>query len=153
MNYSNVKIHNSVNIQEGAVIGVPGAIRGCTDFKGTVTIEKGCFIGSNATIAKGKNGKTVIGENTFIMNNSLVGHNVIIGKDCEIGGGVLIAGHAVIGDGVRIKTGAVIRNRIKIADGVTIGMGSVVVKDILDVGSVWYGNPATKRDNKLSTLP
>lgn len=146
--YPEVRIGGFLNIGYGSVIGACGAIRGCEKWYGEVVIGEHVNIGANVTIARGKGGETVIGDGCYIMNNALIGHNVEIGKECEIGGGVLVSGHAVIGDGVKIKTGAMIRNRIKIADGVLIGMGAVVVKDIDEVGSVWYGNPATKRKSK-----
>ena len=144
MEYNNVDMHPSVIVEVGAVIGVPGAIRGCRVWSGRVKIEKGVVIGANVVIAQGQKGETYIGEGSHIMNLALVGHNVRIGKNCEIGGRVAIAGHAIIEDDVKIKTGAVIRNRVRIAKGVTIGIGAVVTKDILEENSVWYGCPARR---------
>jgi UDP-3-O-[3-hydroxymyristoyl] glucosamine N-acyltransferase len=143
--HKGVTFKNLISIGSFTTIGADGAIRRCDDWCGTVDVGEDVIIGANVTIAKGKTGATVIGDRTLVMNQALVGHNVEIGNDCEIGGGVRIAGHAVIGNGVKIKTGAVIRNRVKIADGVIIGMGAVVVKDIDEPNTVWYGNPATKR--------
>lgn len=143
--YQPCKIGGFMNIGYGSVIGADGAIRGCQEWRGEVIIGDHVTIGANVVIARGEGGETVIGDGCYIMNQALIGHNVEIGQECEIGGGVKIAGHAKIGNGVRIKTGALIRNRVKIADGVTIGMGAVVVKDILEPNTVWYGNPARKR--------
>ena len=151
--HKGVRIGGFMNIGYGSVIGADGAIRGCDEWHGEVIIGDHVTIGANVTIAKGKGGETVIGDGCLIMNNALVGHNVEIGKECEIGGGALIAGHAKIGNRVKIKTGAIIRNRVSIADGVLIGMGAVVVKDIDEPGTVWYGNPATKRYNKNHEMP
>ncbi len=145
MIYINAEVHDSVDVGAYSVVGAPGAIRGCVQWNGSVKVCKDVIIGANVTIASGMLGQTYIGEGTSVMNGALIGHNVSIGDDCEIGGAVSIAGHAIIGDGVKIKTGAIIRNRVMIAKGVTIGLGAVVVKDILEEDSVWYGNPATKR--------
>lgn len=143
--YPGTTVGNFMNVGYGTVIGADGAIRGCEEWFGTVRIGEGVTIGACVVIARGSGGETVIGDNCYIMNQALIGHNVDIGNNCEIGGSCSIAGHAVIGNGVKIKTGAIIRNRVKIADGVTIGMGAVVVCDILEPNTVWYGNPATKR--------
>jgi len=140
--YPGVWIADKIDIGYGTAIGVNGAIRGCKKWYGEVHIGERVFIGANVTIAKGRTGETIIGDDTILMNNCLIGHNVEIGEWCEIGGGVMVAGHTKIGNNVRIKMGAVIRNRIQIVDDVTIGMGAVVTKDILKKGSVWYGNPA-----------
>jgi UDP-3-O-[3-hydroxymyristoyl] glucosamine N-acyltransferase len=153
MIYNNAEVHKSVEIGFYSVIGAPGALRGCKDWNGRVKVCKDVIIGANVTIAVGEKGETYIGEGTSVMNNALVGHNVKIGKNCEIGGGALVAGYAEIGDNVKIKTGAIVRNRVKIADGVIIGLGAVVVKDITEKGSVWYGTPATKRNNKQHEIP
>jgi UDP-3-O-[3-hydroxymyristoyl] glucosamine N-acyltransferase len=70
----------------------------------------------------------------MIASGSVIGGSVIIGSDCWIG------------------TGTTVKNKVRIADHTIIGIGSVVVKDILTPGQVYAGNPAKfmrlKRDDE-----
>ena len=54
-----------------------------------------------------------------------------------------ISGNCNIGNNVYIGTGASIKQGVSIASNTTIGMGAVVVKDILEEGT-YIGNPAKK---------
>ncbi len=103
----------------------------------------------------------IIGEGSFIGANSIITCNVItgshcllnranhIGHDCRIGNyftampGSIISGNVSIGDRFYIGTNSSVREKTKICDDVTIGMGGVVVKDIIESG-VYIGNPVNK---------
>lgn len=99
-----------------------------------------------------------IGEGSIVTANSILNCNISIGKhanlnfnttighDCEIGDyfttapSVNISGNCEIGESVYFGTNSCVKQGISICDNVTIGMGSVVVKDITDSG-IAYGNP------------
>jgi acyl-[acyl carrier protein]--UDP-N-acetylglucosamine O-acyltransferase len=87
---------------------------------------------------------TQIGSNNIIMAHSHIGHDACIGDNCEISTGSIIGGYAVIADNVKIKLAVTVRNRIIIDEGATVGMGSVVVKNVLPNTTV-FGVPAKPR--------
>lgn len=87
----------------------------------------------------------------------VVSNLATIGEFCRIHEGVTIgvtgkdywsntnqAKAATIGNRVFIGTGAKIIGDITIVDDVAIGANAVVVKDILEPGTTWVGNPARK---------
>ena len=102
-----------------------------------------------------------IGEGSFIGANSILTTNIKLGKhslinrgnqichDCEIGDyfsmmpGAVISGNVEIGECCWISTNSSIREKTKIVSNVLIGMGAVVVKDILEEGT-YVGVPAKK---------
>ena len=76
--------------------------------------------------------------------------------NCRIHEGVTIGSTsgskqaAIIGNNVFIGSGAKIIGAITIADDVAIGANAVVVKDILEPGTTWAGNPARKISDRNS---
>lgn len=139
--YDNVYLGTGNVIGPGCVIGYPGAIRGKTEFKGTVDIGEGNTFGAGVVVCVGTEGTTYIGRGNIVMNMVNIGHNVRILDGCEIGAGTIIAGWATIEDDVKIKIGAQIRNRITIGKGALAGMGSNVVNNV-PAGARVMGNPA-----------
>lgn len=146
-------IHKNVKLGVGnwigayTVIGSNGEIRGVNqkEFKGTVSIGNNNIISEHVTIQRPYEFRTTyIGNNNIIMAHSHVGHDVKILDNCEICTGVIIGGYCVIESGVKVKLGATLRNRLKIGSNALIGLGSVVVKDVVK-DSVVYGNPAKPR--------
>ena len=73
--------------------------------------------------------------------HTTVGHDCIIGDFFTTAPAVNISGSCKFGDNVYVGTNASVKNGITICDDVTIGMGGVVVKDILKPGT-YIGNPA-----------
>jgi UDP-N-acetylglucosamine acyltransferase len=84
---------------------------------------------------------TTVGERSFLMSGSHLGHNAVVGDDCEIGNHVVVGGEATIGDGVRIGGNSWVKPLATIGDGAIIGGGSVVTRDVPS-HEVWCGNPA-----------
>ncbi len=128
-----------------SVIGSNGEMRNKKpeDFKGVVYIGDNNVISEHVTIQRPyeRVEHTVIGSGNIIMAHAHIGHNARIYQNCEICTSSIIGGHAVVESNTRIKLGCVVRNRIAIYKGATIGMGSVVTKDI-PPGVTAYGNPA-----------
>lgn len=111
---------------------------------GNVVVKAGAVIMASAVIERGVFNSTVIGENSIIDCQTLIGHEAQIGKGCIIAAGAVVGGSVKMGDNVSVGLNATIRNGVSICDNVVIGMGSVVVRDITMPG-VYYGNPACFR--------
>lgn len=82
-----------------------------------------------------------IGDFAFINLNCTVGHDCVIGDYLTLNPGVNLSGICNIGNHVSIGTNAAIRQGVSICDNVTIGMGSNVVKNIIEAGT-YVGSPA-----------
>jgi len=99
-----------------------------------------------------------VGDDTRIQSHSFICSGVSIGRECFIGHGVMFindtfsSGGPARGDksrwrkteiGSRVSIGSnATLLAVSICDGAVIGAGSVVTKDITEVG-IYAGNPAT----------
>lgn len=151
--HPNVKMGRGNTIGAYAVIGSNGEIRDVSqdDFKGRVVIGNDNVISEHVTIQRPlqESESTVIGNENIIMAHAHIGHDSKIGNMTEICTSCVIGGYVVIEDSAKIKLHSVIRNRRIIGENATVGMGSVVTKDVLN-GQVVYGNPA-KQSSKVLT--
>lgn len=84
-----------------------------------------------------------IGKYAHLNLHTTIGHDCVIGDFFTTAPAVNISGKCIIGNNVYIGTNASIKQGISICDNVTIGMGSVVVKDITEPGT-YVGIPARK---------
>jgi sugar O-acyltransferase (sialic acid O-acetyltransferase NeuD family) len=84
-----------------------------------------------------------LGDFSQVNLNTTVGHDVRAGSYLTTSPGVHISGETTIGKHVYLATGCVIRNKVSLTDDVTIGMNSVVNKDITLPG-VYVGSPVKK---------
>ena len=82
-----------------------------------------------------------IGSFVLINLNSTIGHGVRVGMASSIMPGVNIAGEAAVGAGVLIGSGVNVINKVKLGDRCTVGMGSVVLRDV-DPDTTVVGVPA-----------
>lgn len=133
-------IHDSVKVIE------PVNLYGCT-------LKKEVFVGPFVEIQK----NALVDEGTRVQSHTFICSEVKIGKNCFIGHGVMFINDTfsnssinfsgpyektIIEDNVIIGSNATILP-VKIVSGVIIGAGSVVTKDILEIGK-YAGNPAIK---------
>jgi len=145
----NTIIGANVYIQVGAVIGCEGqgferTVTG--EFEkfiqlGSVIIEDGVEIGANSTIVRGTFSNTQIGQGTKIGHQVNIGHNVKIGRHVFISANAIVCGSAIVGDYSWLAPSCCIRNKVFIGKKVTVGLGTVVVKDVVD-GITVVGVPA-----------
>lgn len=84
-----------------------------------------------------------IGKHCHLNLNTTVGHDCRIGDYFTTAPGVHISGECNIGNLVYFGTNASVRQGIEITDRVTIGMGGIVVKNIIESG-IYIGNPTKK---------
>ena len=108
---------------------------------GRVVIQDDVEIGAGATIDRGANRDTIIGEGTKIDNLVQIGHNVVIGRHCVIVAQVGISGSCVLEDFVVLGGQVGLAGHLTIGAGAQIGASSGVMNDI-PAGQRWFGTPA-----------
>lgn len=144
-----IQIGNNVVIRENSVIGADGLTTDRDeDGKaltipqfGGVVIEDDVQIGALTVIARGAIDNTVIKRGSKIDNCTFISHNVQIGEDVFIVGETIMFGSSSTGNKVMISGNATIRDGRRIGDNAIVGMGAVVVQNVED-NAVVKGNPA-----------
>jgi UDP-3-O-[3-hydroxymyristoyl] glucosamine N-acyltransferase len=154
-----VRIGKEVVIHQGVVFGCQGFGFVKVDGRqlhiphlGGVVLGDRVEIFDNAVITRGTVGDTVIGDDSKIDALVHVAHNVRIGKNFLVCSGSVLGGSCEFGNDVFIGSNSSVKDHVKIVDGVFVGVGSNVIKDIVEVGTVWAGNPAkfirARRENE-----
>lgn len=144
-----IHIGNNVVIRENSVLGADGLStdrdeqgRALTMPQfGSIIIEDNVQIGALTVIARGAIDSTVIRRGSKIDSSSFISHNVQIGEDTFVVGETIMFGSSSTGSRAHISGNATIRDGRHIGEGAIVGMGSVVVKNVED-NSVVKGNPA-----------
>lgn len=118
---------------------------------GAVKIGNNVEIGANTTIDRGTIENTVIGDDTKIDDQVMIGHNCKVGKGCMIVSQVGLAGSCVIGDRV------VIAGQAGLADHLNIGNDSIItakagVTKSFPEKSIIIGIPAVPRKEFIQQL-
>lgn len=144
-----IHMGNNVVIRENSVIGADGL---STDRDengvaltmpqfGGIVLEDDVQIGVLTVIGRGAIDNTVIRRGSKIDNSAFISHNVQIGEDTFVVGESIMFGSSSTGNQAFISGNSTIRDGRHIGDRAIVGMGSVVVKDVPD-GAVVKGNPA-----------
>ena len=149
--YDNVTVGDNVVIHANTVIGADGfgyqRNEDGTFEKfphiGGVIIEDDVEIGANTCIDRGALGNTIIRNGAKIDNLVHIAHNVVIGRNTAVIANAMIAGSVVVGENTWIAPSVSIRDQVTIGNNVTIGMSSLVTKNIPN-DEVWIGSPAKK---------
>jgi len=108
---------------------------------GQIIIGDNVWIGSNTTIERAAFKDTLIGDNVKIDDLVHIGNGCRIDQNTMITAGTIISENVRIGANCWIMPNVSIRNDIQITSQITVGIGSVVVKDLSTPG-VYVGNPA-----------
>ena len=155
---SHCLIGNRVIIHPGARIGQDGfgfamSARGHLKVPqvGRVIIQDDVEIGANATVDRGANRDTLIGEGTKIDNLVQIGHNVSIGRHCVIVAHVGISGSTELADFAVVGGQAGIAGHVRIGAGAQIAAQAGVMNDI-PAGERWGGSPARPMREWFRTL-
>ena len=144
-----ISIGNNVVIRENSVLGADGL---STDRDeegkaltmpqfGGIVIEDDVQIGALTVIARGAIDNTVIKRGSKVDSCSFISHNVMIGEDTFIVGETIMFGSSSTGSNVMVSGNSTIRDGRHIGNRAVVGMGSVVVRDV-DDDAVVKGNPA-----------
>lgn len=102
-----------------------------------VKIGTGVIICPNVCIMS----DTEICDFVFINVGSNIGHDCKIGTCCSLMSNVDIGGDVSLGEKVYIGANATIIPRISVNDNITIGAGSIVIRNLKKQGT-YFGNPA-----------
>ncbi len=153
--YDDVTIGDNCLIQAGAVIGTDGL--GCVrDERGKLTkfphlggviIGNDVEIGANCQVAKGAFSDTVIENGCKINGLCFIAHNGHLEENVWITGDTMLCGSVYVKKNSTIFSNVIIREQRMIGENVTIGMGSVVTKNVPD-GETWVGTPAHKMEKR-----
>ena len=147
--HDQVRIGSNVTINAGTVIGSEGfgyvrnergELEKFPHLAGVI-IEDNVDIGSNTSIDRGSLSHTIIREGAKIDNLVHIAHNVVVGRHSSVIANAMIAGSTKIGDYSWVAPSASVLQQLEIGTWVTIGVGSVVTKNVPD-GETWTGVPA-----------
>lgn len=86
-----------------------------------------------------------LGDFAMVHSYTNLGHDVKVGNYCSFESHVFCGGDAQIGDMCTLHVRSAILPRKKIGDSVTVGFGSVVMRNVAS-GLHVFGNPAKKMD-------
>ena len=110
---------------------------------GNVVLKDCVEIGNNTCIDRAVIGSTILHKNVKVDNLVHIAHGVEVGENSLIIAHAMIAGSVKIGTNSWIAPSSSIRQKLIIGNNVTVGMGSVVVKNVLD-DDIVAGVPAKK---------
>lgn len=144
-----IHIGDNVVIRENSVIGADGLStdrdedgRALTMPQfGGVIIEDDVQIGALTVIGRGAIDNTLLKRGVKIDNSTFISHNVVLGEDTFIVGETIMFGSSSTGEQAFISGNSTIRDGRYVGAKAIVGMGSVVVRNV-DDGAVVKGNPA-----------
>jgi UDP-3-O-[3-hydroxymyristoyl] glucosamine N-acyltransferase len=104
-------------------------------------------IGANCQVAKGAFSDTLIENGCKINGLCFIAHNCHLEENVWITGDTMLCGSVHVKRNSTIFSNVIIREQRVIGEKVTIGMGSVVTKNVPD-GETWIGAPAHKHEKQ-----
>lgn len=133
------------SIRHKVVGELPARTRFETLIHPTVVMSQWVEIGEGTIICAGSvlTCQITIGKHCHINLNTTVGHDCVLGDFCTVAPGTNISGNCTFGSRIDVGTQAALRQNVTICDDVMIGMGAVVVRDIVEAGT-YVGIPAKK---------
>jgi UDP-3-O-[3-hydroxymyristoyl] glucosamine N-acyltransferase len=108
---------------------------------GRVILQDDVEVGANATIDRGANRDTVIGEGSKIDNLVQIGHNVVVGRHCVIVAQAGVSGSCTLEDFVALGGQAGLAGHLHIGAGAQIAAHAGLMADV-PAGERWGGAPA-----------
>lgn len=105
----------------------------------TATLGKSTYVGKNVII----NSLSKIGSGVILNTACIVEHECIVGDYSHLAPSTVLCGNVSIGKEVFLGANSVIRQGMRIKDSLTVGAGSVIIKN-LEIEGTWIGNPVRK---------
>jgi sugar O-acyltransferase (sialic acid O-acetyltransferase NeuD family) len=103
----------------------------------TATIGRGCVFYPGTFIGL----KSKVGDRVFALGGATINHDDVIEDEVVFASKVTLAGCVHVERGVYLGQSCTIRQFLRIGKNATIGMGAVVVKDVVP-NAIMAGNPA-----------
>jgi UDP-N-acetylglucosamine acyltransferase len=139
----NVTIGDNCYIGPLCIIGYPAEWKGKEGIDMGVIICDGARLTGLVTVDSGVNNKTIIGQNSYLMKHSHVGHDAIVGENVTVSCGAKIGGHAVIENNCNIGLNAVLHQKVIVPKGCMIGASAFIgKKTIMQPHRKYAGVPA-----------
>jgi len=143
-----VIIGNNVVIRENTVIGADGlSTDRAEDGKaitmpqfGKVVLEDNVQIGANTVIARGAIDETRIHRGAKVDSSCFISHNTSIGEDSFVVGETIMFGSSTVGKQCLISGNCTLANFIHVGDNTTLGMSATVLKDV-PANVIAFGSP------------
>lgn len=132
-------------LREKSIGQLPTGTNYCSLIHPSARVSRWSKIGEGAIITAGCTVTTQIkiGLHCQLNLNTTIGHDCTIGDFFTTAPAVNISGACTFEEHVYFGTGAATRQGVSICKNVTIGMGAMVVKDVVESG-VYIGIPAKK---------
>ena len=102
-------------------------------------IQEGSVIMAGVVINPG----TKVGRHCIVNTGVAVDHDCSLSDYVHLSPGVHLSGTVSVGEGTWIGTGSSVKNNVFIRDNVTIGVGGVVIKNIMEPG-IYVGTPVQR---------
>ena len=102
-----------------------------------VVMGKGCVVMANAVLTC----NITIGQFAIVNLGAHIGHDAFIGDYFTAAPRVNVNGNCSIGNGVYLATQVALMQGISVASNIMVGMGSIVLKNLVSEGT-YFGNPA-----------
>ena len=128
--YSNFEFRERVYEKYANKIGFATIVEPSAYIGFNVRIGEGVYIGRNCYIAS----NSKVGNNVFMHAGTTIGHDNMIGDHTYISGRFDTCGRVIIGKRCFIGVRCLISDHVTVSDDVWIGIGSMVLKDILQPG-------------------
>ena len=101
---------------------------------GRTRIGRNCVIREHVTVhcgTDGGSGLTTIGDDAYLMVGVHVAHDCTVGRNATLANNATLGGHVALGDNVFIGAFGVVHQFVRIGSHVMIGMGTVIVRDVI----------------------
>lgn len=85
-----------------------------------------------------------VGIGCIVNTAASIDHHCVLADGVHLSPGVRLSGNVSVGERTWLGTGVCVRDKLTIGSDIVVGMGSTIVKDLVDAG-VYYGSPLRKK--------